>query len=296
MRWFKDNAEERTFSMNSLYQISGITKQGFYKQCDREFTDSIVEDQVTDIVKTIRKSHPKMGSRAMYHMAHVQNIGVNKFERYVSELGLGVHVKRKFIKTTDSRHRFWKYDNLTNGLILTDVNQLWCGDITYFLTSDKMLYIFLLEDVYSRRIIGWKASNNLLAANNISLLRQAFNLRGKSIFNGLIHHSDRGSQYCCNDYIKILKKARVKISMANNSLENPYAERLNGIVKNDYLESLEISKLKELIKELDRVVWFYNNERPHSELGYLAPVKFEESILGKPLSERTKMILHDFNR
>lgn len=282
--------------MNSLYQISGITKQGFYKQCDRDFTDSIFKGQVTDIVRTIRKNHPKMGSRAMYHMAQVQNMGINKFERYVSELGLGIHLKRKLIKTTDSRHRFWKYNNLTNGLILTDVNQLWCGDITYFLTDDKVLYIFFLEDVYSRRIIGWKASSTMSAINNISLLKQAFNLRGKSAFEGLIHHSDRGSQYCCNDYIKMLKKARIEISMANNSIENPYAERLNGIVKNDYLESLEIRRLSELIKELDRVVWLYNNERPHSELGYLTPVKFEECISSVSLPERTKMILHDFRR
>ena len=159
-----------------------------------------------------------------------------------------------------------------------------------------VLYIFFLEDVYSRRIIGWKASNTMLATNNISLLKQAFRLRGESAFDNLIHHSDRGSQYCCNDYIKMLRKARMKISMANNSIENPYAERLNGIVKNDYLESLEIRKLTELIKELDRVVWLYNNERPHSELGYLTPVKFEECISGISLSERKKMILHDFRR
>ena len=154
--------------MNSLYQISGITKQGFYKQCDRDFTNSIAKDQVKDIVRTIRKNHPKMGSRAMYHMAHIQNIGINKFERYVSELGLGVQIKRMQIKTTECKHRFWKYDNLTN------INQLWCGDITYFLTGDKVLYIFFLEDVYSRRIIGWKASNTMSATNNISILKQAF--------------------------------------------------------------------------------------------------------------------------
>ena len=282
--------------MNSLYKISGISKQGFYKQCDRAFTEYIVKDQIRDIVKTIREDHPKMGSRSMHHMAQIKNIWINKFARYISELGLCVTVKRKRIQTTDSKHRFWKYDNLTNGLILTYVNQLWCGDITYFLTTDKVLYIFLLEDVYSRRVLSWKASNNLFADNNISLLKQAFRLRGRSTFEGMIHHSDRGSQYCCNDYIKMLEKAKIKISMANNSLENPYAERLNGIIKNDYLESLRISKLTELVRELDRVVWLYNHERPHSELGYLTPVKFENYISTVPLSMRPKLVLHDFRR
>lgn len=282
--------------MNSLYEISGISKQGFFKVLHSEFKEDVIKEEVIELVKIIRKTHPKMGSRPMYHKLLIKGIGINKFETYVSELGLGVQIKKKRIITTESRHRFKKYENLTYGLILTDVNQVWCSDITYFITPTEVYYIVMIEDVYSRRILGWKASNNMYASNNMEVLKQAFKIRGNKIFNGLIHHSDKGSQYGCTEYVKMLNKAEIKISMAKNSLENPYAERLNGIIKNDYLETMSVSGFKDFSQKLDKVVWLYNNERPHSELDYLTPVKFEEKLLLLSANEHPTITLHDFRR
>lgn len=294
MNWFRDHAELREFSMNSLYKAAGISKQGFHHQQKRENRTALIKAQIEDLVAKERKNHKKMGARPMYHRLNYREIGVNKFEKYFSELGFGVVHKRKRIITTDSRHKYLKYPNLTHGLKLTDVNQLWCSDITYYITRDQVFYIVMIEDVYSRRIVGWHASENMLSKNNLLSLKQSFRTRKRNKIPGLIHHSDKGAQYACELYVLALKNASMQISMAGNSLENPYAERLNGTIKNDYLYNSQNISLAELKKELDRTIWLYNFERPHSELDYMTPVKFEEWVSQLPVDEKPAMVLHDF--
>jgi putative transposase len=151
-------------------------------------------------------------------------------------------------------------------------------------------------DIYSRRVIGYLASDNMYAINVVKVLEMAVRLRKQWLFKQLIHHSDKGSQYCANEYIKVLTKANISISMAGNSLENPYAERLNGIIKNDYLVHFNTSSFSKLKKSLTEVVWLYNNERPHSELKNMTPVEYEKIIRQQKESERITMELYDFNK
>ncbi len=280
--------------MESLYQISGISRQGYFQEKNR-YEQRQAQLQLTqEIVKEVRKDHPKMGARPMHYMLNIDIMGINKYERFISELGLGIKQKRLWIKTTNSNHNYNTYSNLTNGLKLSGINQLWVSDITYWLNEEKVYYLIFIQDVYSRYILGFAACDNMYAINNITVLKMAFKDRCERRFSGLIHHSDKGSQYCSKVYIDLLIKSEIKISMAGNSLENPYAERLNGIIKNDYLEFYDTSTLSKLRKSLSTVVWLYNNKRPHSELGYLSPVKYEKILSSIPIEQREIMVLYNF--
>lgn len=246
------------------------------------------------MVKVIRERHPMMGARPLFYALKITDIGINRFERLISGSGLGIERKKLWIKTTNSNHNYYKYDNLTNGLVLNNIDQLWVSDITYWIEQGKHYYLLFILDVYCRQILGYTASENMYTINNLKALEISFQKRGKRQFEQLIHHSDKGSQYCSLDYVKALKKAKISISMAGNSLENPYAERLNGIIKNDYLQYYDTSSFVKLGKSLDRVVWLYNNERPHSELYNMTPVAFGNLVRQQNEDERNKMVLYDF--
>ena len=244
------------------------------------------------MVKAVRERHPSMGARPMFHVLKINSMGINRFERLVSASGLGIEQKRLWIRTTNSNHNYFKYSNLTNGLVLSNINQLWVSDITYWVNGQTHYYLLFILDVFSRLILGYTASDNMYTVNNLKALGASFRIRKMHQFERLVHHSDKGSQYCSSEYVKALQKANMAISMAGNSLENPYAERLNGIIKNDYLKHFDTGSFAKLKKSLDRAVWLYNNERPHTELDYMTPINFEKML--QQQNERKKMVLHDF--
>lgn len=280
--------------MEELYKIAGLKRQVYFAHAKRQEERTFIETRTIEMVKQVRLRHPSMGARPLYDLLRIDTMGINRFERLISQSGLGITRKKSWIKTTDSNHPYRKYNNLTNGLVLGDINRLWASDITYWIESDRVNYLMFMMDVYSRKVIGYLASDNMYAASALKALRMAFQVRNQKYFKGLIHHSDKGSQYCANDYTRALKNAKIAISMANNSLENPYAERLNGIIKNDYLLHCNTSSLAKLKKSLSEVVWLYNNERPHSELNNMTPVEYERMIVKQKESERIKMELYDF--
>jgi Transposase and inactivated derivatives len=280
--------------MRQLYETAGISKQGFHQGCIQKGREEYSYQRLIEMVKEVRKEHPRMGARPMYYKLNMQGIGINKFEKFISNQGLGIRKERKRVITTFSNHNMEKYQNLIYGLKLDNVNQLWSSDITYWITLKETYYITFIQDVYSRRILGYKVSNNMFTENNIEVLETSFKIRGLHKYNGLIHHSDKGSQYCSRTYIKALKDASIKISMANNSIENGYSERLNGIIKNDYLCFMDVTTPTKLVKSLDKVVWLYNNERPHSELGYMTPVAYEKYLEQLTKDNRLILKLYDF--
>lgn len=277
-----------------LYSVSGIKRQVYFRQQKQQEHQSFIETRTIEMVKVIRERHPMMGARPLFYALKITDIGINRFERLISGSGLGIERKKLWIKTTNSNHNYYKYDNLTNGLVLNNIDQLWVSDITYWIEQGKHYYLLFILDVYCRQILGYTASENMYTINNLKALEISFQKRGKRQFEQLIHHSDKGSQYCSLDYVKALKKAKISISMAGNSLENPYAERLNGIIKNDYLQYYDTSSFVKLGKSLDRVVWLYNNERPHSELYNMTPVAFGNLVRQQNEDERNKMVLYDF--
>jgi len=276
--------------MEQLYEVACISRQGYHKQMQRQEQKALIYSRIKELVLELREDHPRTGARKLFVMLNLEGkIGINKFERFLSEEGLGIKVKRSAQKTTNSSHPFYKYTNLLNGFKLTSVNQVWVSDITYFMIGENVYYITFIQDVYSRRILGYSVSDNMLHQNNLNVLQDSIALRKGKDLSKLIHHSDKGSQYCSTNYINILKDKKMSISMAGTSIENPYVERLNGIIKNDYLyPRKKTHDLKSLKKEMDIVVKLYNENRPHSQLGNLTPLEFEkqqEVLIGRQAIE-----------
>ena len=283
--------------MEDVYEIAGISRQGYHSSCRRAELKTSLKESILSRVREARLSHPRMGSRPLYKLLNIQGMGINQFEKLLSSEGLGIKIKRNKYKTTDGSKYKDGSTNLLNGKEVNSINQVWVSDITHFPVKDKVFYITIIMDVYSRKILACDIFNNMLADNNIQLLKQALKHRKlQANDNNLIHHSDKGSQYTSRDYKKILSDFAIKVSIAENSLQNGYAERINSTVKNDYLNFHKSEDLKVLRRNLKRCVWLYNNERPHSSLDYLSPVAFEQSLPANQKAVGEKMILYDFTK
>jgi transposase InsO family protein len=281
------------FRMEAIYEYCGISRQGHHQAKKLSHHKNLVREDVLRQVRQARLSHPRMGSRPLHKMLGISDIGINQFERLLSAEGLCIKRRRNRCKTTDGHLFKGKVTNLINGKVLDEVNQLWVSDITYFQRSDKVFYIILLMDVYSRMILGSGIYTDMFSDNNLLVLRSCLKQRGIKDYGGnLIHHSDKGSQYMSKAYKEMLKKHGIELSVAENSLQNAYAERLNGIIKNDYLQFFHTEDLPQLRRHLKRSVWLYNHKRPHSALKYMTPVEYEDYLKN---GEHEKMTLYDFS-
>lgn len=212
-------------------------------------------------------------------------MGRDKFMELAKANGLLAKIPKSFKRTTFAV-KSSKYSNLLVNKKITDVNQVWVTDITYFRILDRFYYISLLMDLYSRKIIAYCAALTLEAIHSLEVLKNALLNRSLTSFEGLIHHSDKGVQYFYNPYTDLLEKNKIKISVANMVLENSHSERLNGIIKNEYLENFHIQNFQQLQKSLSKTVLLYNNERPHLALNLQTPKEFEENLKNIPIEKR----------
>lgn len=278
--------------MKAIYDIAGISKQAYHKHQNQKMDEGVYYEHLFMKADAVREVHPNIGVRKMYILIAPEEIGRDKFEALMLNNGYRVYYPPNFIRTTYSV-KCYQYTNLIKGIELTGVNQVWQSDITYFLVGNKFYYLVFIIDVYSRRIVGYKASHNMEATANISALQMAFDLRGQPKYPGLIHHSDRGSQYASNDYTSLLTSNKCNISMCDAAFENAYAERVNGIIKNEYLKSWSFNNLKDLERGLQRAVYAYNYGRPHSNLANkLSPINFEKYVLSLHAEERPTVKLY----
>lgn len=279
------------FIKEDFYVANGLYRQLIYKKRKSRFKQEVTESFIIEKVKEIRVKHRRMGSRVMYYGLNIKNIGINKFEKIVSKNGLTLKIKKRRIITTNGCYETSDI-NLINGLILTNINQVISGDITYLILNNKTYYIFTLKDMFSKRIVGLYGSDNMLAINAVITLKQALKLRRQGL-NNCIHHSDAGSQYKSKAYKSLLRKNNIQMSIAENCLQNGMAEQLNGVLKNDYIEK-DIKNVKELNKQLSKIKRLINECRPVQELNYKTPVEFEKWI---QTSNNLKTIeLYDFTK
>lgn len=273
--------------MNRMYQMLGISKQAHFKSRVHANGRQLAEQQVISEASSVRKDHPGMGCRKMYRLA-ADNVpvGRDRFESILLENGFRVRFPRNYVKTTRSVKDLY-FDNLINGKKINKINELWQSDIAYIHAGGRFYYLVFIMDVYSRRILGYQVHPHMLATANIRALKQAIKTRGNTVLRGLIHHSDRGGQYIDKDYQKLLAAHQITPSMAKNCWENAYVERVNGIMKNEYLIPKETGNLVQLKKALRRSVDLYNYIRPHNSLpGNLPPAVYEEQLVkGKILPE-----------
>lgn len=231
-------------------------------------------------IDLIRQDHPGCGLEKLYYQLQPDWIGRDRFMNIFSRLGYYLNEHKKFIKTTLPVPI--EYKNLIEGLLVFGIDTVWQSDITYYRIGEKMYYIVFIEDVYSRRILGYQASNHMRAEANIQALQMSFKTRDCDL-TGTIHHSDRGSQYIDKEYLKTLNDKGILISMGLKGQDNAYVERINGIIKNEYLKHWTITSLKELIMALKKAVNHYNSKRIHRSLpNRISPIEFEKMFKEEP--------------
>ena len=274
--------------MKDLYLIAEISKQGHSQALKREQSVREKEPVYLGLIDQVRSFHPGMGLRSIYEQFEPEGIGRDSFISLGLREGYRLRVFQSPIKTT-RRVPSRRYRNLLEKIELTNVNQVWVSDITYYQLEESHYYIVLLMDLYSRRLIGYSGANNMRASNNIAALKMAFTLRGvKNYKNKLIHHSDRGSQYTSDDYTGLLLDRGIQISMCSNVLENAHCERVNGTIKNDYLRRWKVKSAPKFFRKLPKAVENYNN-RIHRSLSKMSPIQFETYTQNLEPDKRRKM-------
>ncbi|MCU0391315.1 MAG: IS3 family transposase [Thermoflexibacter sp.] len=282
--------------MTDLYALMNISKQAIQQAQQKQNSKQLIDFQIVEKIIKLRIQHPVMGLKKLYLLIKPQGIGRDKFLKIASKHGLRAKIPRSFKRTTFAL-KSARYTNLLAKKQFTDVNQVWCGDITYFQIFNKFYYLTFIMDIYSRKILGYSTSKTLQSEfTTLQALKNALKERKTySYENKLIHHSDRGSQYVYESYTDLLEKYNIQISMCKTVLENAHAERLNGIIKNEYLSHWNISSFQELEKALDRAVQLYNEERPHQELDFKTPNQYEKELSQIPLEKREKLSIYTEN-
>lgn len=199
------------------------------------------------------------------------SVGRDKFFGILRSAGLLVRRKRNYVRTTQSYHRFRVYKNQLKNKKISKINEAWVSDITYIRSNEGFLYLSLITDVYSRKIVGWSLSRNLQIEGAMKALKMAIKQRCGT--KDLIHHSDRGIQYCSKDYVSLLHENKITISMTeeNHCYENAIAERINGILKQEYNMEGSFKTYSQAIKGCKQGIYLYNEERPHMSLGLKTP-------------------------
>jgi putative transposase len=262
--------------MNAVYRAFDLSKQSFHQRLDRHLLVLEEMEQLLVLVKQIRKDHPRMSSRQMYRLIGPIHLGRDRFEAFCFENGFKVEIKRSFHRTTNSLG-VTRFRNLLIGIELTGINQVWVSDITYYRIGERFYYLTFILDLFSRAIVGYSVGSDLLTSSTtIPAIERA--LKGRNIQPGLILHSDGGGQYYCKEWLKITVHNEIKNSMCNDVFENPHAERINGIIKNDYLAGYGPQNYEQLNKMTAKAVFKYNNEKPHKAIGNICPIQFEKML------------------
>lgn len=275
-------------SLVDLCSWFGLTRQAYYQNKHRVLKTAIEEEILILEIRGIRKKHKCLGGRKLFGKLeefmyeHQIKMGRDAFFDLLRSGGLLVRRRKRHHVTTNSNHWMKKYPNLIKDLEPVSPNHIWVSDITYWKTKGGHYYISFITDAYSRKIVGYQVAETMEAIESIYALKMALKGLDTRAFV-LIHHSDRGSQYCSAGYVELLRKNNIQISMTENGdpLENAIAERLNGIIKGEYLFDYKIDSLEEAKTILESVVGLYNEERPHSSVGNMVPSQVHEGSLDK---------------
>jgi len=276
-----------------LCSLLGYSRQAYYKIIKAEQKGRFEAGFLLAQVHDIRSVQPCLGGRKLLYklqgfmVSHNITMGRDAFFELLREEDLLVKQRRrKYPKTTFSFHQFHKHPNLIAEFVPTAPRQLWVSDITYIRLPEGFAYLSLITDAYSRMIVGFDLCERLSSRGCIAALKMAVKDNpGKQA--GLIHHSDRGVQYCCNDYVDLLVRNHIGISMTQSGdpLENAMAERVNGILKQELLQP-RYDTYKQARPSVNKAIGTYNNERPHSSLDMLTPV--QAHLLTGPLKKHWK--------
>jgi transposase InsO family protein len=237
------------------------------------------QEQLIPLINGIRVDHPRMSARDIYLKLQPHCMGRDQFERFCMDSGYRIKRLKNFRVTTNSLG-VTRFPNMIKDLKVTRVNQVFVSDITYYDMGSKTYYLTFIMDLFNREIVGWSVSDNLRTeTTTLPALLMLIILRGKVNLKGSIMHSDGGGQYYCKDFIVLTNSLKMINSMTEEIVyENSHAERLNGIIKNNYLYPYRPTNIKSLRKLLDKAVLMYNTQKPHKALGKLTPKAFKDTI------------------
>lgn len=266
-------------SLENLCGLFGFSRQAYYEAITRRNTEFISNSIVLCLVNEIREDMPFIGTRKLLHLLepkleeHIIKIGRDQLFNLLRFHGLLIRRRKKIARTTNSNHPYKRYPDLIKNLEVTRSNQVWVSDITYIRTVSGFSYLSLLTDLYSRKIVGYCLYPSLEAVGCLNALKMAIALNPLQTRQSLIHHSDRGVQYCSFEYTKLLLEHDIQISMTQNG--NPYdnalAERVNGILKNEFYPKRVYINHQDAVNNISKIVKIYNLQRPHSSIDYLTP-------------------------
>jgi len=277
--------QDGSVKIAELCGIFGYSRQAYYKQLHYLEEAAFDEYLIVGLIKKKRAIWKKGSGRNLLKALekdfseHKISVGRDKFFDILRRNGLLIRYKKRRVKTTDSYHRYHKYRNIIRGKIPLKANEIWVSDITYIWLSkeDCFCYLFLITDLYSRKIIGYCVHATLEATGALQSLQMALNQTSTQRLQGCIHHSDRGIQYCCDAYVARLHQNGFQISMTEQSdpLENAVAERINKTIKEEFTDEKEISfpTLAAAQKSIKRFIDFYNHQRPHRSIDWLTPAE-----------------------
>jgi putative transposase len=258
----------------------GIKRVTLYYKPKKNINKKQKELRIGKKIEEISREHPYYGYRRITAQLRREKVIVNhkKVLKMMKELGIQGRIKRKYITTTNSEHNNKIYSNLIKDKELTGINQVWCADITYIRILNGFVYLSAIIDIYSRKIVGYAIGRTLSSEFTITALKMAIATRNT---DNLIHHSDRGIQYTCKDYIEILKDNGIRISMSGkgNPYDNAFAESLFKTIKQEEVYLWQYETFSDVI---ERIPYFiedvYNRKRLHSSLGYRPPEEYERLL------------------
>lgn len=248
--------------------LLGVSRQVYYRSLYSTKRRKSRAQKVIALVQQVRVQMPRIGTRKLYYLleSHLKelHVGRDMLFRILRANHLLVKQRRQYHITTNSHHRFRKHKNLIENIIPTQPEQVWVSDITYVGNRYNPIYLALITDAYSKKIVGYDVSNSLDVSSSIRALKSA--IKGRMYKqNPLIHHSDRGLQYCSNQYQDVLRKAKINCSMTESydPYANAVAERVNGILKQEFIGSKDKERLQIMKELIENSILIYNQFRPH---------------------------------
>ena len=273
-------------SVRQMCAVARASRAGYYRFTGDQALDRDME--VRDAIQRIVVEMPTYGYRRVLAALRRQGMVVNhkRVRRIMREDNLLCLRRRRFVRTTDSDHGFPVYPNLAKDMVLTGTDQLWVADITYVRLLLEFIYLAVILDAFSRRVIGWELAGTLEDELTLAALRVALSRR--QIGPGLVHHSDRGSQYASKDYTDLLKEHGIQISMSRkgNPYDNAQAESFMKTLKYEEVYRSEYRDEREARSQIRRFIeQVYNRKRLHSALGYRPPVEFEADFSKHKVAE-----------
>ena len=282
------NLHTKGYQIMSLSSYVGISRQAYYKRIFQSNNSDNLYNKMEDIVIKNRIEKSRAGLRTIFYKEDLSSLlGVNQFEKQMSNRGYALKPYKSFIKTTDSRGHQYKHNNLIEGKEINGPNQVIVGDITYYRNSSGLYYIFHFTDIYSLEIKAVTGSKNMEGVNAEKCMRQIIKYNRQAKYGWeLIIHTDAGGQYRSHNFQNMIRNAEILPSHAKSCFENGLAERINGIIKNEYLIDYNIKNEKQLDRALKQIQKQSNSIWPSKTLGYRTPLEYAKWVKGLKLGDR----------